>query len=333
MKKTKERQQRSAPLECDVSTEVMARAQTFVADWYANAPHARRAGLMEGLEGFSDLMPRPIDDLTLASRWQCDVENDHHDLGQHEWMRNVKRLARFGARAIALRTLDNFVRMNNMDTIDVRRAAPFEGAATVEAVPTHVSGVLAAIGADEDDYLYLRSRYTEPRRDGATRHERFRREESAKYIRLVHAVGCAINGLIKDPDFGNVPDEATEPAFLDGVDIDKLMEFAASPDGHAFVDADVITEMGFHPDVVATFTREHKSNLSNPMYCIFDGNGDVIESLIAVNELEFLWIVAVEIGADIAEASWKNGRGTQARNLGDAIVTKLTAAAVSISNT
>ena len=64
---------------------------------------------------------------------------------------------------------------------------------------------------------------------------------------------------------------------------------------------------------------------------IIDGNGDVIESLVAVNELEFLWVVAVEIGADTTEAAWKNGRGTQARNLGAAIVTKLDAATISIN--
>ncbi len=315
---------------CTVGPDELAAAQRFVAEWYANDPYARRAGLMEGLERFPDLMPRPIDDLTLTPKWPC-VASDRHSMWNHEWMRNVQLLARLEGRAHALRRLDEFAGSYDVPPIETHRLAPYIGDATT-SVPAHLERLLAALGEKQSDYLYLRNRYTSARREGASRHERFRREEGAKYLRLLHAVGAAMNGIDADPDFGDVPAEPTEPEFLSGVNVSKLREYAAAPDGHGFVDADYFTEMGFHPDVVATFTREHESDLSNPMNTIFDDDGNVIRSLVGVNELEFLWITAVELGADITQAAWKHGRGAQARELGAAIIATPDVARTSVND-
>lgn len=307
---------------CDVDSATFGIAQEFITRWYADDPLARRALKIEtGFRNSVEMLPRPIDSIEPKAEHRCRGENDHSQY-QHYWMRHTGRLAQLGRLTRSLALLDNLASSVGIEPVDVRQLRPFLGKRRSKP-PAHVQAVLDSVGIDSMTYDCIRYRSATPPRRNISCYSRFEHEESAKLLREFHLVGGKLAGVV-DPELGEVPAEPTEPAFLEGVDLTALCEFLQEPDGHAFYDPQTFIDLGFDPRTVDTFCRTHESDHRNPMNAIFDANLNVVESMVAVYELEFLWILAIETGASITEAAWKHGRGTQARNLAKAILNQLT---------
>jgi len=217
--------------------------------------------------------------------------------------------------------LDQLSTEFGIKAVDIRNLVPFNGNPDSADIANHVQLVLDRIEMTEDMYASARIWGASPRRSDIVHYRRFMDEERAKLLREIHLVGCKLAELNDDPEFGNIPSVPTEPAFLDGVDFDLLREFLSEPSGHSFWADTAFIRLGFDPAVVASLSRHHESSSRDPMQTITDMNGNVVESLDSVYELEFLWILAREVGADVREAATKYGRGTQARLLAAAILT------------
>ena len=86
-------------------------------------------------------------------------------------------------------------------------------------------------------------------------------------------------------------------------------------DGHSIITSSSLVEMGFDPEFVAKYTRDHESGESCKDI-IFDINsGNPFRSCHGVYTLEFSYAIAKDLEADITEARSKMGRGFQAQSL------------------
>jgi hypothetical protein len=311
---------------CDVDPDTFGLAQEFIAKWYANDPHARRALKVEtGFLRSSEILPRPMDSLEAPARYRCD--GDGHSHYQHAWKRFTERLAGFGNQ---MHTLENLAFLRSrlgIEPVDPRRLQPFLGHPNCIEVPWHVQFALDATGMTPAMYREVRSRGTAPCCRGVSCFARFENEEAQKLLLEIHLAGIALAGLERDPELGPPPAEATEPEFLEGVDMARLIGFLSEANGHSFYGPESLLELGFDARVVDAMNRTHLSSTSDPMGMIYDMNDEPLESLTAVKCLDFLWILAIETNADITDAAWKNGRGTQARDLARAILAKVAAPA------
>jgi hypothetical protein len=99
--------------------------------------------------------------------------------------------------------------------------------------------------------------------------------------------------------------------------LDKFAPLLAHPSGHALYFPEVFTEMGFPADFILPLNRAHRPDV------IFDPVSETQSEVQSVFELDFWWALAKHVGADTREAATKAGRGTQARELRDAILVRL----------
>jgi len=254
----------------------------------------------------------------------CDVAG--HDISLHRHNRLFGFMARLYRETIAVKALTRAARGLGIAPVDLQHLAPFHGSPICNAnrIPAHIVSALRAFGIPTSEYVSWRSSGAHPQREDIDYNFRFMEEECAKLLRTLHAVAAKRAALAEDPEVGPVPTSPTERRLLDGADLTKLRAFLAGPvSGHAFHDASFIEAIGLQPHVAPVLVRTFKSDTSDHMRTIFAPGGVVLESIVAVRELELLWLLANEVDADVREAATKYGRGTRAQLLARSILTRL----------
>ncbi len=300
-------------MNCSMSCEVHVAARQGLERWRANDP-ALMAALRVGNQIiFMETLIWDVEQ-EMEAVAACTDDMAHHML--------VSVMAGLDDEAAAIAALHDVASEFGLPRVDMRRLAPFLGASEINAeeIPEHIARTLDALGIRRHEYLSWRKRGAKPRRKNIDYNFRMMEEERAKLLRTVHAVAAADAGLVADPEVGPEPATATERALLDGADLQKVLEYLAGPvSGHAFRAPSFLEDIGLRSHVARVVVRKFKSDLKNPMYTIFGAGGAVLKSVVAVKELELLWLLANETGADVREASTKYGRGTRAQLLAAAI--------------
>jgi hypothetical protein len=92
-------------------------------------------------------------------------------------------------------------------------------------------------------------------------------------------------------------------------------------DGHSIYKSDWLIKQGFPEELVRGIEREFKSDYSSAKSTIFDGNGNMVESMTGVSALQLHYEIAawllLEGGVDYNDTL--TGRGFQAKELAQAI--------------
>jgi hypothetical protein len=111
---------------------------------------------------------------------------------------------------------------------------------------------------------------------------------------------------------------------LQRVSMNTFADFLADADGHAFYSPEVFTDAGFPPEFILPLNGPVPHDAVRTVDPAFQPQKRIAPNeLRAVFELDFWWALAEHVGADTKEAAMKCGRGTQARELRDAIVLEL----------
>jgi hypothetical protein len=304
---------------CRPTPKELQGARKALALWRANDPDFMQAIFAENwLTLMSNLIPDVEGGPAPPS---CDA--DGCDLGTHRQVYHFAQMAALNKLTVGIKALKRAANALGVPAPDTCSLSPFLGRANTMTVPSHVVPVLKEFGVSRDCYSSWRRRGAKPARRNLEYNFRFMDEERAKLLRLVHGVAVRRAGVLHDPEFGETPTTPTERALLDGADRQKLRAYIEGPvSGHDLREVTFLSEVGLRAHAAEVLVRTHVSDASNSMYTIFGAEGP-LDSLVAVSELEFLWLLARELDGDVRGAALKYGRGLRAEELAKAILQRL----------